>query len=234
MPEDGSSMPDVFPGLRRQIDVEAVKKSLRLGEQIIICLMQKHSIVEISALFDIPRGQLYTSVRKIRENVSKLLLNERKMPMLPSPENITAKQISVLPIGDLVQLHSLINKRLIEAKTMKERLDDGLELRFALPLQEEMQNQSKDTGTVYLTEGDFRITAEVPKRVAWDPEKMEKALKLLSENTRQQIVKTSYSIDERLYKDLPPQYREVLDPARTVTPGRPRFKISLPASGERQ
>jgi hypothetical protein len=124
-------------------------------------------------------------------------------------------------------LNNLIRERFAEAKTMKERLNDGLDLRFSLRLQKELQNQSKDTGTVHFREENFRITAEVPKKVTWDSQKTEHIMNLFSESTRKEIFKADYSVDENLYLSLPPQYKEILAPARTVTPGKIRYKIAF-------
>jgi hypothetical protein len=79
-------------------------------------------------------------------------------------------------MGDLLQLNNLINTRLAEAKTMKEKLDDGFGLRFSPSLQKELQSQSKNSGTVHFWENDFKIIAEVPKKVTWDKEKMEQVM----------------------------------------------------------
>lgn len=136
------------------------------------------------------------------------------------PKNLTAQQISELPISDLVQLNDLVNEQLIETKIMKERLDDGLNLRFSTQLQKEMQNQFKNTGTVHFRESNFKITAEVTKKIAWDSTKFEPILKLLPS-----VVKNSYSIDEKVYLSLPPEHKALLDQARTVTPGKTRYKI---------
>jgi hypothetical protein len=50
--------------------------------------------------------------------------------------------------------------------------------------------------------------------------------------TRRQIIKVSYSIDEKTYLSLPPQYQEVLAPARTVAAGKARFKIAVSEDGQ--
>jgi hypothetical protein len=56
---------------------------------------------------------------------------------------------------------------------------------------------------------------------------MEQVMKPLSESLRKQIIKTSYSVDERMYQTLPQQYKEMLAPARTVTTGKTRYQISF-------
>jgi hypothetical protein len=135
-------------------------------------------------------------VKEIRKEVANVLLNKEKN-MIPQPEILTAQQISTLQINDLMQLANLINERLAEAKAMKEKLDDGLNLRFSSQLQQEMSDRSKDIGTVHFRDGKYKITAEVPKKVAWDSTKFESILKTLPE-----IVKTVHSIDEKVYQSL--------------------------------
>jgi hypothetical protein len=224
--EEDPFRPDPFHNLIEQLDAKTIVKSLTLHEQMIALMMQNHSIAQISTFFRIPYKRLYAMIQRMRKTIIK------GAKMLPHIENLTSQQISALPIKDLMQLSDLINRRLAEAKTMKEKIDDGLNLRFSLPLQKELQNLSKDTGTVHFWENDFQITAEVPKKVTWNSEKMEEVAKLLSESTRKQIIKINYSIDEKMYQSLPPPYREALAAARTVTPGKVRYKITPKHAGD--
>jgi hypothetical protein len=228
---DISSKYDCADRSLRRANMDKATKFLNLRDRTILLLLQNHPLTEISALFSIPYGHLYTTVRKIRESlVNRLYFKEKIMTL--QPENLTAQQISKLPINDLTALNNLIRERLAEAKTMKERLDDGLNLRFSLSLQKELQNQSKDTGTVHFREENFKITAEVPKKVAWDAQEIERIANLFSESTRKEIFKVSYSVDENLYLSLPPQYKEALAPARTVIPGKIRYKIAFDGDGQ--
>ncbi len=91
-----------------------------------------------------------------------------------------------------------------------------------------LYQQQKDTGTAKFMEGGFQITAEVPKKVTWDATQMEEIIKTLPEDKRKAIVKTTYAIDERKYSQLPYEYQQLFKPARTVTPGKTRFQITLP------
>jgi DNA-directed RNA polymerase specialized sigma24 family protein len=215
---------EILPG--QKSDAKAILRPLSLKNQIIATLMYNHNIREISDFLNVPYAQIYASVKEIRTKIANTLLNKEEN-VTPHTENLTAQQISTLPINDLMQLANLIDERLSEAKSMKERFDDGLNLRFSLQLQKKLQDQSKNTGTVHFHENNFRITAEVPKKIARDSQKMEQAMQLLSEQTRKQLIKTSYSIDEKTYLSLPPQLREALASARTVTPGKVRFKITF-------
>jgi hypothetical protein len=125
----------------QQLDSEIIIRSLSLKNQITAILMRNHSIAEISVFLNVPYSRLYTSVKEIRKKVSNILSNKEKN-VIPQPENLTAQQINALPINDLMQVTNLINERLAEAKTMKEKLDDGLHLRFSPALQKEMQKKN--------------------------------------------------------------------------------------------
>jgi DNA-directed RNA polymerase specialized sigma24 family protein len=228
-PLDEDKTPDFnnFRSPALLIDTDRALKSLTLYKQIIVLMMRRHTLSQISALFQIPYGQLYTLIQKIHREITENTPTNKETIMLQPLENLTAQQISKLQIDDLTQLYNLINTRLAEAKTMKEKMDDGLNLRFSSTLQKEMQNQSKNTGTVHFWENNFKITADVPKKVVWNSEKIEEVMKPLPESLQKQIVKTSYSVDERMYQTLPQQYKEMLAPARTVTTGKVRYQISL-------
>jgi hypothetical protein len=204
--------------LAESMDADVVIKSLPLHEQIIVSMIQNHSVAETSRFFNASSNEFHYIRRKIQRKIADTLNNKEEKKM--QPKNLTAQQISELPINDLAQLNDLINEQLAEVKTMKERLDDGLNLRFSIQLQREIQSQFKNTGTVHFRDNNFKITAEVAKKVTWDSMKFEPILKLLPN-----IVKISYSIDEKVYLSLPPEHKALIDQARTVTTGKIRYKI---------
>jgi hypothetical protein len=213
-----------------QIDTKTIIESMTLLNQVIVALLQNHSALETSKLLNVSYGYLNTLLKKIRKEITNKSTNMGEKMQLQREklqEYLTAHQISELPINDLMQLSVLINERFAEAKNMKEKFETGLHLRFSEVLHKEMLDKSKDTGTVHFLENNFKITAEVPKKVTWDNEEMERVMKFLPESQRDKIVKTSYTVDERLYLTLPEVYKRVLASARTVTPGKVRYKISL-------
>jgi hypothetical protein len=56
---------------------------------------------------------------------------------------------------------------------------------------------------------------------------MEELVKRIPDERRKDIVKISYSIEERKYSTLPSEYQELFREARTVTPGKTKFQISI-------
>jgi endonuclease III len=90
-----------------------------------------------------------------------------------------------------------------------------------------LRSENKDTGTTRFFDGAFQIVAEIPKKVTWDNEKMEELIKRIPDERRKNIVKISYSIEERKYAALPATYRELFREAGTITPGKTKFQIIL-------
>ena len=77
-------------------------------------------------------------------------------------------------------------------------------------------------------ENGFQIVAEVPKKVTWDSQLMEESIKTIPEVHRRDYIKTTYSIDEHKYAYFLSEYQQLFKPACTITPGKVRFKISIP------
>jgi len=95
-----------------------------------------------------------------------------------------------------------------------------------------LRNENRDTGTTKFVENGFQIVAEVPKKVTWDSEKIDEIIKNISDEKRKAIIKTTHVIDERKYQQLSPEDKTLFADARTITPGKAKFKISIPNSEE--
>ena len=147
---------------------------------------------------------------------------------LSAIETLDVKQLSQLEIYDLADLNEQIAKLVSHTKELKEKLEDALNLRFSETVQNKLHDENKDTGTTKFYENGFQITAEVPKKVAWDSEKIGEIIRTISEEKRKAIIKTTYVIDERKYMQLSPEDKQLFADARTVTPGKTKFRISIP------
>ena len=147
---------------------------------------------------------------------------------LATIETMDVKELSRLEICDLADLNDQVAKLVSHTKELKEKLEDALNLRFSEMVQNQLHDENRDTGTAKLYEGGFQIIAEVPKKVTWDSEKIEEIIKTISEEKRKAIIKTSHVIDERKYMQLSPEDKLLFADARTVTPGKTKFKISIP------
>ena len=142
-------------------------------------------------------------------------------------ETLSAKEISRLEVGDLMDLNDQITKLTSHTKELKEKLEDAMNLRFSESVKNSLRSANKDTGTTRFFDGAFQIVAEVSKKVTWDQEKMEELVKRIPDERRKDIVKISYAIEERKYSALPTVYQELFKEARTITPGKTRFQITI-------
>lgn len=143
-------------------------------------------------------------------------------------ETLSAREISQFEVYDLADLSEQVAKLVSHTKELREKLDDALNLRFSGTVQRKLQSENRDTGSAKFFEDGFQICAEVPKKVTWDSEKIDEVIKHISEEKRKAIIKTTHVIDERKYMQLSPEDQRLFADARTVTPGKTKFKISIP------
>jgi hypothetical protein len=196
-------------------------------------LLANHSVGEAAKIVGKNRASLYRDLKRIsslanyRPNLENLSFFRRRIDMknLAVLETLNAKEISQLNVGELMDLNDQVAKLISHTKDLKEKLDDGLNLRFSEAVKNNLRSTNKDTGTTRFFDGAFQIVAEVPKKVTWDNEKMEELIKRIPDDRRKDIVKISYSIEERKYSALPCEYQELFREARTVTPGKTKFQI---------
>lgn len=220
----------------QQLDLERVLRWLPKRYRDVIALFQSHlSVSEITQITGRSRSSIYGDIDRSKQIIRSmfdenlvhgLLKFGGNMNQLSMLETLTAREVSLLETENLMQLNQQLAELSGKVKTMKEKLDDGMNLRFAEAVKNSLRSESKDTGTTRFFDGSHQIIAEVPKKVTWDAEKMERILKQVPEEKRQSIVKTSYSIDERKYAELSYEYQMLFKDARTVTPGKTRFQIT--------
>lgn len=85
----------------------------------------------------------------------------------------------------------------------------------------------KDTGTVSLLNGAFVIRADLPKKVEWNEAELiriEANLASIGEPT-EDYIKVKRTVAEGAYAKWPSSLRATFEPARTVSAGKPTFKV---------
>lgn len=201
-------------------------------------LLRHNSVTEIARKVSLSRTYVHSSLNLLAsylhhcntlENDGLVLIRSKfKMKNLSVIETSSIKELSELAIYDLADLNDQVAKLLSHAKDLKTKLDDALALRFSETVNANLRQENRDTGTTKFIENGFQITVEVPKKVTWNAEQMEEIIKKIPEDKCKSIVKTTYVIDERRYSQLSYEYKLLFQPARTVTPGKMRFQITLP------
>jgi DNA-directed RNA polymerase specialized sigma24 family protein len=208
------------------------------GKLKALCILLKsYSVAETSRITGKSRASLYRALKRIsllancrsssEDQFLVVLKNGVNMKNLSIIETLSTKEISALEVYDLMDLSEQVAKLTNHAKELKEKLDDGLNLKFSEAVKNSLRSENKNTGTTKFFDGAFQITAEVPKKVTWDQEKMEELIKRVPDERRKAIVKITYAIEERKYAELPHEYQELFREARTITPGKTKFQISI-------
>ncbi|GHU19891.1 hypothetical protein FACS189472_10320 [Alphaproteobacteria bacterium] len=226
-------------GILESIDLEKLISRLPNRYRDVINLFLNHSVSEILDMTGRYRSSVYADIKRAKDIAKSINSLDEKylangffnsggsMKNLAVLETLSAKEISALDVYDLMDLHDQVTKLTSHAKELKEKLDDGLNLRFAESVKNSLQRENKDTGTTRFFDGAFQIIADVPKKVTWDSEKMEELVKRVPEDRRRAFVKVVYSIEERKYSALPYEYQELFKEARTITPGKTKFQIVI-------
>ena len=230
--------------LEKKVDYSNLIEKLPAKYKLLYKLMADgYSSVEISKITDISRT---TVSRKLKELLYMLhYLNDdskklfcfivhlgEKMKEIREVERLSVKELSELPVYDLSDLNEQVLKLIVHTKEIKEKFEDALNLRFSEVVRNNLRSENRDTGTTKFIENGFQIIAEVPKKVTWDSEKIDVIIKNISEVKRKNIIKTTHVIDERKYQQLTPEDQLIFADARTVTPGKTKFKITIPNSEE--
>ena len=201
-----------------------------------ICeLLKVYSVAETSEIIGCSRTTLYRDLKNItalaNHSISPEILffvsKGASMKNISVLEVLSAKEISMLDVCDLMDLNDQITNLRIQVKEMKQKMDDGLNLRFAETVKNNLKSEGKNTGTTRFFAESHQIIAEVPKKVSWDPEKMDEIIERISDERKQDLVKITYSVDEKKYLALPYGHQQLFKEARTVTPGKTKFQIQL-------
>jgi RNA polymerase sigma factor (sigma-70 family) len=220
-----------------RLDLQHLIEPMPSKYKMLCKLLANHSIAEVSQIIGKTRASVYHDLKRIAYLVDRRSNSKNQffatwrigidMKNLSILETSSAREISQLEVHDLMDLSDQITKLTSHAKELKEKLEDGLNLKFSEAVKNNLRNENKDTGTTRFFDGAFQVVAEVPKKVTWDQEKMEELIKRVPDERRKAMVKISYVIEERKYSELPHEYQELFREARTITPGKTKFQISI-------
>jgi RNA polymerase sigma-70 factor (ECF subfamily) len=231
--------------LEQLIDLSSYIDEMPIKYRLLYKLvMSQHSLTEISQIMVISRSSVTRELKRMYRKIHQLknpketfclFVNSGEQNMcknLSTIELLSTKELSELAVYDLADLSEQMSHLVNHTNELKEKLEDALNLRFLEIAQNNLRNENRDTGTTKFIENGFQIVAEVPKKVTWDSEKIDEIIKNISDEKRKAIIKTSHVIDERKYQQLSPEDKTLFADARTITPGKAKFKISIPNSEE--
>lgn len=141
--------------------------------------------------------------------------------------DMTAEQVSSLPIEHLAMLLEEAADQKADVKRIDDLLNTGLALAFSARANELRKAEGKDTGTVSIEIDGYVVRADLPKKVEWNQAELRRAIDEIHSWTEDpaDYITTEHKVSETKYNSWPPAIRRVFEPARTVGVGRPTFKI---------
>ena len=143
-------------------------------------------------------------------------------PQLQDLPDLPPQEIAALPADVLAVLQQESEAALKQAKAAKARLDGALVLKYGARAEAARRAVGKSAGTVRLRDGDITVVVDLPKRIAWDQEKLGQMVERIraAGDDVAEYIEVSFKVAERAYAAWPRAIREGFEPARTVRPGQ--------------
>ncbi|TCS68290.1 hypothetical protein EDC61_1284 [Sulfuritortus calidifontis] len=138
-------------------------------------------------------------------------------------------QLAALPPAQKAQISRNLDEALAWLKQARAKFDAALEAAYGEQARAARLEAGKDFGVVHLTDGALRVTVDVPKRVAWDQAQLAAiAGRIAAAGERvEDYLDVEYSVSESRFNHWPAALRAQFEPARTVKPGKPTFRLTL-------
>ncbi len=139
---------------------------------------------------------------------------------------------------ELLNKREVANQQIVDlmepvklAQTNLSEIEDQINLIINEPVQSVRLATGKDTGTVECLVQGVMVKSQTTKVVVWDQGKLEDTIHMIRQHDddpdRYIKTKVSYSIDEKKYKDFPPQVKAIFAEARTVKASAPKLTFDL-------
>ncbi len=142
--------------------------------------------------------------------------------------NFPIGKLSALSPDQLLFLQEEAEKNLKRAKILKDWLDSSIALKYR-EISANIRNlDSKDSGTIHFTDGAYKITSVIAKKIEWDQQKLKdvvSAIKTHGDNP-DEYVDTSYKILENKYTAWPEHIKNIFKPARVFKLAKESFVIT--------
>lgn len=145
---------------------------------------------------------------------------------------MSAQELAQLPTELLAILLEETGEVKAFAAQCAEKLHAAMEAKFGPIADERRQAEGKDTGRVSFDDGEFVVRADLPKRVEWQQDELERAIEVITSwgESPRDFVTVKLAVPETKYKAWPASIRKVFEPARVVSTGKPSFIIERRAA----
>lgn len=141
--------------------------------------------------------------------------------------NIHIGKLADLPADQLMDLQKQAADHFEKAKRLKEWIDGAISIKYQNDISLLRNKQNKATGSIFIRDGNFKVTSVIPKKVDWDQEKLKDVVAAIKKHgdNPDEYVETSYKVLENKYTSWPEHIKNIFKPARLVKTGKESFKI---------
>ena len=149
-------------------------------------------------------------------------------------ESITQARLAAVGTAEIAELSDLLDSVASRIKTAQGEILKTYTSRYAERARLQLLAEGKDTGTTHLQDGELDIAVEIDKTVKWDQTKLPAIWDRIAAtgDDPRQYIEVKYSINETKYKAWPDTLKQPFAPARTVTPGKPKFAVRRVGEGK--
>lgn len=142
---------------------------------------------------------------------------------------LSVSQIAALSQQELQEFDISLTLLATWVKLSRDRLNTALEQRYGEQARTALLESGRGFGVTHLSDGELRVTYELPKRVSWDQEQLTKiAERIVAAGERiQDYMDIDLSVSESRFNNWPPVLKEQFSSARTVKPGKAGFRLAL-------
>lgn len=142
--------------------------------------------------------------------------------------DLSVSQIATLSQQELQEFDISLAILASWVKLSRDRMNAALEQRYGEQARAGLLESGRDFGVMHLSDGDLRVTFELPKRVSWDQKRLaEIAERIVAAGERvQDYMDADLSVSESRFNNWPPALKEQFAAARTVKPGKAAFRLA--------
>ena len=140
---------------------------------------------------------------------------------------MTVEQVAILPIDQIASLLEDVATEKASIKHLDDLLNGAMNYRYAERAALARQAKGANTGTVSLDDGEFVVRADLPKKVEWNAALLDEAVEAIRSwgEDPTEYVSIEVKVAESRYGAWPSPIRSLFEPARTVSAGRPSYKV---------
>lgn len=149
-------------------------------------------------------------------------------------ESITQARLAAIGTAEIADLSHLLDSVASRIKAAQGEILKTYTTRYAEQAKAQMLASGRDSGTTHVVDGELDIAVEIDKTVKWDQTLLPAIWDRIAAtgDDPRQYIEVKYGVSETKYKAWPDTLKQPFTPARTVTPGKPKFVVSRVGEGE--